>query len=90
MSRGSSGPDTQTLPEAITAVDNDQLRPHGACRHHLHRSWSATIRRASMPTPVTTCRHHLPVGSLQEPSQSASPAAQAVMLPSIVGGPQAG
>ena len=81
MSRGSSGPDTQTLPEAITAVDNDQLRPHGASRHHLHRSWSATIRRASMPTPVTTCRHHLPAGSLQEPSQSASPAAQAVMLP---------
>jgi hypothetical protein len=26
-----------------------------------------TIRRASMPTPVTTGRHHLPVGSLQEP-----------------------
>src|SRR5262245_31058649 len=31
------------------------------------RSWRATIRRASMPTPVTTGRYHLPVGSLQEP-----------------------
>jgi hypothetical protein len=28
---------------------------------------SRTIRRVSMLTPVTTCRHHLPVGALQEP-----------------------
>src|SRR5713101_2361258 len=31
------------------------------------RSWRATICRASMPTPVTTDRYHLPVGSIQEP-----------------------
>src|SRR5438128_4043823 len=37
---------------------------------------SRPIRRVNMPSPVTTCRHHLPGGPWRSPPQRTLPAAQ--------------
>src|SRR6516164_1929511 len=41
----------------VSILHNPRRLFRQALRHP--RSWRATIRRASMPTPVTTDRHHL-------------------------------